>query len=808
MNYTEEAEASHLLSNRRPQEKAPDVLEKVEQDGNIINFISYNGVILRLEVLTDYILRFRYAPEGYFLKDFSYAIYKDFEGSFQKLEVLEEEKCWSVTTAAVKVCVKKRNMKTVVTDAATGVEINRDEKGFHWEEHPQYGGNIVMMSKTVQKGEHYFGLGDKPMQMNLRGKRLKLWGTDEYGFSKDRDPLYKNIPFYTGIHSDLAYGIFFDNSFKSYFDFASERKSASSFWAHGGEMNYYFIYGPTPLDVVERYSNLTGKPEMPPLWAFGFHQCKWSYYPEQVVRDVCNEFRRREIPCDAIYLDIDYMDGFRCFSWDKEKFPNPTKMISDLEEDGFKTVVIIDPGIKIDPSYSVFQEGFEKGYFCKRADGDFMKGKVWPGDCYFVDFTKPEAREWWAGLFKGLVAENGVKGVWNDMNEPAVFEVESKTFPSDVRHNYDGHPCSHRKAHNVYGMQMARATWHGVKRNSRPDRPFVITRSLYSGTQRYSASWTGDNIASWEHLAVANIQCQRMAISGHSFIGSDIGGFTEHPSSELFVRWIQLGLFHPMMRVHSSGDHGAQEPWSFSEEATAIVKKFIELRYKLLPYFYTTFWQNTKRGTPVLRPLAFVDHKDSNTLYRNDEFLYGDHICACPVQEPGATSRFMYLPRGEWYDYFTNEKRVGGREITAEADLEHMPIFARAGSVIPHNPLMQYTGEFKLEELTLNIYHGTTKTRSELYEDAGNGYEYQKGEYRLKTFTTLGNGKDLIIRQAYSGKFTPDYKVYKLKFVGLPFVPTKLWIDDVEAEAKFSQEDGFWATEVPESFDVVKISER
>ncbi len=792
---------------RRPQEYAPGVLEKVTKEGEYVFFKSYDGVILKVQIVTDYIIRFRFATEGFFLPDFSYALDKNFEGSFQKFELKEEENCWSIITAALKICVKKKNMKTVISDAVTGKEISRDEKGFHWEENQAYGGNIVMMSKTVQNGEHYFGLGDKATQMNMRGKRLELWGTDEYGFAKEKDPLYKNIPFFTGVHSNLAYGIFFDNSFRSYFDFASERKTASSFWAHGGEMNYYFIYGPKPMDVVERYSNLTGKPEMPPMWALGFHQCKWSYYPEKVVRDVCNEFREREIPCDAIYLDIDYMDGFRCFTWDNEKFPEPTKMVSELAEQGFKTVAIIDPGIKIDPSYPVFQEGFEKGYFCKRADGDYMKGKVWPGECYFVDFTKPEAREWWAGLFKGLVSENGIRGIWNDMNEPAVFEVESKTFPLDVRHDYDGNPCSHRKAHNVYGMQMARATFHGVKRNSRPNRPFVITRSMYSGTQRYSATWSGDNVASWEHLWLANIQCQRMAVSGHSFIGSDIGGFTGHPSSELFVRWVQLGVFHPMMRVHSSGDHGAQEPWSFSEDATRLAKKFIELRYKLLPYLYTTFWQNTTSGTPMIRPLAFVDNEDSSTLYRNDEFLYGDHVFVCPIVEPGATSRFLYLPKGNWYNYFSLEKTEGGKELSVKATLDEMPMFIRAGAVIPHYPIMQYTGQFKLEKLKLIIFHDTTKVRSELYEDAGDGYEYQKGIFNLKTFTQLGNSQEITVRQHNTGKFKPDYNTYEMHFVGLPFTPTKLFVDDEEVEAIFIQdpENGSYKVDVPTGFEVVKV---
>jgi alpha-glucosidase len=800
-------EKAFIPAQASSHEYFPDNVAGVERDGDRVFFTSSNGVILCVAVVTDHIIRFRYATEGYFQEDFSYALYKNFERHHNLLELKEEEECWSITTDVLKVCVKKRNLKTIISDRKTGLEINRDEKGFHWEDHPSYGGHIVQMSKVVQDGEHYFGLGDKAMPMNLRGRRVKLWGTDEYGYSAGTDPLYKNIPFYTSIHGGVAYGIFFDNTFKSFFDFASERKTTTSFWAHGGEMNYYFIYGPRPLEVVERYAGLTGKPELPPLWALGFHQCKWSYYPEQVVRDICNGFRERRIPCDAIYLDIDYMDGFRCFTWDEKRFPDPSKMIADFEEQGFKTVVIIDPGIKIDPEYPVFREGFEKGYFCKRADGDYMKGKVWPGDCYFVDFTNPGARQWWAGLFKELIAVQGVRGVWNDMNEPAVFEVASKTFPDDVRHDYDGHPCSHRKAHNVYGMQMARATYHGLKDHGRPRRPFVITRSMYSGAQRYSAAWTGDNIATWEHLWLANIQCQRMSISGHSFIGSDIGGFTEHPSSELFIRWMQLGVFHPMMRVHSSGDHGEQEPWSFSEEATDIARKFIELRYKLLPYLYTAFWQNATAGTPMLRPVAFLDATDLNALHRNEEFLYGDHLLVSPVAKQGAISQYMYLPRGNWYDFFSNNKVEGGREIQVNAALDSMPLFARAGAVIPLYPVMQYVGEHRLEQLTLRIYHEESRVRSTLYEDAGDGYAYKKGMLNVKTFTHSGNGGSSILRQHITGKFETEYDNYRLEFAGLPFTPSRLWIDEVEVDAVFElSAEGCYCVDVPKDFEEVKIS--
>ena len=641
------------------------------------------------------------------------------------------------------------------------------------------------MSKTAQPGESYYGLGDKPVDNNLKGKRFENWVTDSYAYGRDTDPIYKAIPFYTALHNKKAYGIFFDNTFRSFFDFCHERRNITSFWAHGGEMNYYFIYGPEMTEVVANYTDLTGKPHaLPPLWALGYHQCKWSYYPESNVKEIAAKFRELEIPCDAIYLDIDYMEGFRCFTWSKEYFPDPKRMVKELADDGFKTIVIIDPGIKIDMDYSVFKEGLDKDYFCKRADGPYMKGKVWPGECYFPDFTNPEVREWWSNLFKELIEDIGVKGVWNDMNEPAVMDVPGKTFPNDVRHDYEGNPCSHRKAHNVYGMQMARATYQGLKKFCYPKRPFVITRAAYSGTQRYTSSWTGDNVATWDHLNIANLQAQRMAMSGYSFVGSDIGGFAEQPNGELYARWIQLGIFHPFCRTHSSGDHGNQEPWAFGDTITSVVKKFIELRYQLLPYLYTAFWRYAEEGIPILKSLVLYDQDDPQTHYRNDEFMFGEKILVCPINGPNQKGRRMYIPRGLWYNFWTDDVVIGGQELWVDADLDSMPIFVKDGSIIPKYPIQQYVGEKTIDELLLDVYYKLGKEESEVYEDATDGYDYIKGRYSLRTFKLHGKKNELIIQQHKSGKFFTTYKTFKLSLHGLPFKISKVQIDNVEIQFK------------------------
>lgn len=757
----------------------PTKIVSFEHEVDSICFHTENSVILKVTVLRDSLIRFRFTTKGYFSNDFSYAVDKSHSHGYNFLEVSEVEEYYQIKTSKVKCRIQKIDMRLSIYDLEDNI-ILEDELGFHWEESYEYGGNIVKMSKASKDGECFYGLGDKATQLNLKGKRLENFATDQYAFQKDQEPLYKVVPFYIGLQNKQSYGIFFDNTFRTYFDFCHERRNVTSYWAEGGEMNYYFIYGPQMQDVVTTYTDLTGKPELPPLWALGYHQCKWSYYPESNLKEVAAKFRELKIPCDALYLDIDYMEGFRCFTWNKEYFPDPKRMVAELAEDGFKTVVIIDPGIKIDKEYAVYKEALEKDYFCKRADGPYMKGKVWPGECNFPDYTNPAVREWWAGLFKELISEIGVKGVWNDMNEPAVMEVPNKTFPMDVRHDYDGNPCSHRKAHNIYGTQMARATYHGVKRFAYPKRPFVITRSAYAGAQRYTSSWTGDNVATWEHLWIANIQVQRMSISGMGFTGSDIGGFAEQPSGELYARWIQLGVFHPFCRTHSSGDHGDQEPWAFDEEVIDITRKFVNLRYQLLPYLYTMFWQYIEEGIPMLKPLVYYDQEDIQTHYRNDEFVFGNQILVCPILEPNALGRRMYIPRGNWYNYWTNEKVKGGKEIWVDTKFDQIPIFVKAGAIIPKYPVQQYVGELEFDELTLDVYYKEGKEKSVVYEDAQDGYDYKKGRYSFLSFQATGKEKELIIQLHKEGKYDTNYTKYKINLIGLPFKVKMIEIDNVE----------------------------
>ncbi|WP_404478853.1 glycoside hydrolase family 31 protein [Sphingobacterium sp. ML3W] len=742
---------------------------------------------VEIKIVTDEIVRVRLAPQGTFLEDFSYALAKkDHRVSIHQCK--EEVDHYSVHTNTISCRINKSDFLISFSDRA-GKLFNADLAPMHWEESPDFGGYYVYSTKVAFENEAFYGLGDKATKLNLRGKRLKNWNSDTYAFAYDQDPLYKTIPFYIGLKDGEAYGIFFDNTFKTYFDFAAEDPGKTSFWSEGGELQYYYIHGPHIIDVIRRYHTLTGTHYLPPLWAIGYHQCRWSYYPEANVRKVAEEFRKRQIPCDAIYLDIDYMDGYRCFTWNKQYFPNPKKMIADLANEGFKTVVMIDPGIKVDENYWVFREGKENKYFCRRGDDYFMEGFVWPGRCQFPDFTNPEVRQWWGTLYQGLV-EDGVAGFWNDMNEPAVFG--RGTFPDDVRHQYDGHRGSHRKAHNVYGMQMVRATYDGLKKLYKNKRPFTITRAAYAGTQRYSSVWTGDNLASWEHLKLGTLQLQRLSTSGMSFCGTDIGGFTGEPDGELFTRWMQFGVFSPFMRVHSAGDTRDREPWSFGEDWEKINKKFIELRYKLLPYIYTCFWEQTKYGYPILRPISMVEQHIPTNWQREEEFCFGDKILVSPVLQPGQKSKIVYLPAGDWFYYFNNEVYVGGKEHTIATPLDEMPLFIRGGSVIPEYPVMQYTGEKKVEELQLNIYFSEGVHRSYVYSDHGDTFAYEQDIYLEKCFTLSGLKDSLSIKQTRDGLFTERYEEYKLQLIGLPFAVKKVKTDGIDTKIQKDEQGRYW----------------
>ncbi len=792
-------------SDEEDDDRKPDIISRYrpghiidhERKGQKFTFHTENRVKLQIQIHTPDIIQLRYFLEGDVQSDFSYAIDPDFQSEEVDISFIEEDRLFEISTPTLSCIITKKNMLVHFFDAE-GNMICEDEHGFYRRESLMKGISEIKVTKKAPKEDRYYGLGDKAYAQNLRGRAFENWNTDAYAYERGEDPLYRSIPFYAGLHQDRAYGIFLDNTYRTRFSFDRKENSISSFSAAGGVMNYYFINGPTLTEVSERFTRLTGKPEMPPMWALGYHQCRWSYYPESRVRHLASTFRKKQIPCDALYLDIDYMDEYRVFTWNNELFPNPAEMIRDLKEQGFKTIVMIDPGVKVDDDYPVYTEGRDNRYFCTRPDGEMIIAPVWPSKCAFPDFTHPDVRDWWGDLYEDLMQEKLVSGIWNDMNEPAVFEIEAKTFPEHVRHHFDGHPCSHKKAHNIYGMQMARASLEGIKKHNPDKRPFLLTRANFAGGQRYAALWTGDNIATWDHLKLANEQSQRLSISGYSFVGSDVGGFVENPSPELFSRWLQLAIFHPLFRNHTMGynvDGAAavkkeevelrkaqsdldQEPWVFGERFTDINRSIIELRYRLLHYLYTAFFNYVQHGTPIIRPLGFYDQTDEKALEENDAFMFGDHILVSPVLEKGAEEVETYLPKGIWYDFRSGECLKGKQTHKIDAPPSEIPFFVRAGTVLPLREVMQYTQERDPKLLELNVYAGTSSNEAgQLYEDAEEGYNYKKGDYRLTSYNIENSENNLTITASREGKFKPKYDTVLLNIIGLSFEPDSLTID-------------------------------
>ncbi len=743
-------------------------------------FQSNSKVALMIELAGEGIFKIRYANDGIFTPNFSYAIDPNYETTIPASTLVEKKSYFIIQSDAGSCRISKKDMSLSFYDEEDKL-LNKDATPYYAKSTLKKGITIQRITKSVTKGEFFYGLGDKTGAPNLRGQKYENWTTDSFAYGAGTDPIYRSIPFYYGLKNGQAYGLFLDNSNRSFFDFDSKKKGELTIETDGGVMQYYFFFGPSLLDVSEKYMTLTGAAPLPPMWSLGFHQCRWSYFPEQRARTVAAEFRKRKIPCDAIYLDIDYMDKYKCFTWNERAFPKFERLPKDLAKAGFKLIVMIDPGLKADTDYPIFEEALRNDYLCKRSDGTLYKGPVWPGLCGFPDFTHPEVRNWWGQQYHHFYKTLGIGGFWNDMNEPAVFYINNKTMPNDVLHDHDGFPTNHKNAHNIYGMQMARASYEGLLDLDKNRRPFLLGRATFSGGQRYSAIWTGDNVANWAHLKLANRQVQRLNISGFVFSGSDIGGFVDVPSGELFVRWLQLGAFHPFYRVHSmgnniEGDAAAdlekvlkmdalerkdQEPWSYGEPYTQLAKEAIELRYRLLPYLYTAFWKHQHTGSPIVLPMSFYDQTDPNCLKNNDQFIYGNDLLIAPVLRKGQKTMSVYLPKGTWFDFYTGKKYEGKQSVRIKTSLDTIPIFAKAGSVIPEYPVMQFTGEFPIEILTVKVFVGNGV--SLLYEDTGDGY----GDGLLQQFYLSENGNKFLITRKQKGKFKPAYKLIKMQIFGL-----------------------------------------
>ena len=606
-------------------------------------------------------------------------------------------------------------------------------------------GDGVWLAKQLRPAQRCFGLGEKVGWLDRRGRRWVMWNRDTLPHLPDSDPLYQSIPFLIVEEQGRFFGLFFPNTHRQHFDLGASRPDRMVFSAEGGRLDYFFIAGPALADVVARYTELTGRAPLPPRWALGFHQSRWGYRSASQVREVAARLRERRIPCDAIYLDLDYMDGFRVFTWHPARFPDPAGLTRELHGQGFRVVAIVDPGVKVEEEYPVYREGRRRNAFCRTASGEEFRGRVWPGITVWPDFARPDVRQWWAEQHRELL-DVGVDGIWNDMNEPANFLDERTTGtleptvmhgPDDERPPQERRRMAHGEVHNVYGLLMSQAAYEAQLRH-RPDRrPFVLTRAGFAGIQRYAAVWTGDNSSWWEHLALMVPQLLNMGLCGLALVGADVGGFTGECTGELMARWTQAAAFVPFFRNHSSMYSPPQEVWRFGEQVEAICRRFIELRYRLLPYLYTLMWEAATTGAPPMRPLFWHYPDDPATYGVQDAFLLGPHLLVAPVTQPQAPFRAVYLPDGEWVYWFRPLHCLGPGPTAVATPLEELPLWVKAAAPVPMGPAVQHTGELRGDgrlavhvALPLRRWAGDEWTW--LYEDDGETFAYRQGEFALR----------------------------------------------------------------------------
>ena len=520
---------------------------------------------------------------------------------------------------------------------------------------------------------------------------------------------------------------------------------------------------------------MIGRIPLPPLWSLGFQQSRWSYFPEARVREIARTFREKHIPADVIYLDIDYQRGNRVFTIDRERFPHFEQMIHDLRaakaftpspspictSSRNRATAIYDAGKKLDA-------------FVKNPDGTEFADKVWPGLSVFPDFTLTRVRDWWGSLYKDFVGM-GIAGFWNDMNEPAVLDRPDKTMNLDVRHRLDdGTSLDHRAIHNIFGMQNVRATYDGLRKLQPDERPFVLTRAAYAGTQRYAATWTGDNTSTWNHMSMSVPMLLSMGISGYPLAGADVGGFIGSPPPDLLTRWLELGTFYPIDRDHTSIGTADQEPWVHGPEHEAIRKRYIELRYRLLPYIYTGMEETARTGLPLMRPifLEYPNEKDFDA--ENREFLFGRDLLVAPVLTETMDDIEDQFPAGEWYDFWTGAKFTNAKKPKRHLDLDQLPLYARAGAIIPEQPLIQNTTEIPDGPLELRVYPGSDCSGS-IYLDDGHTYGYEKNQFARVTYSCQATADAIAVKsQAREGSFTPWWKQIEVEIFGAPHAPKEV----------------------------------
>lgn len=718
-------------------------------------------------------------------------------------------------------------LRLTITDHLGNV-IQKDASPVHWT------GTQFSISKESTFSDHFFGLGDKPGPLDRSGEAFTMWNTDAFLWQESTDPIYKTIPFFLKLSHGRALGVFLDNTWRTNFDFGRADATRYTFGAVDGPLDYYLIYGPEPKQVVTGWSWLTGPTPLPPIWALGFQQSRYTYFPESQLREIASRLRKDQIPSDVLWLDIDFQLDNRPFTVNEQAFPDFTSMVKDLSRQHFKLVVITDLHIARQSGigYSPYDSGTAGDEFIKNSDGSTYVGRVWPGPAVFPDFTRSQTRQWWGTLYKPFIDE-GVAGFWNDMNEPSVFDGPGKTMPLEVQHRIDEpgfrkRTATHREIHNVYGMQNSRATYEGELSLRPSERPFVMTRATYAGGQRYSATWTGDNSSTWNHLRMTVPQILNLGLSGFSLSGADVGGFAGSPSPDLLTKWIEFSAFQPIDRDHSAKGTRMHEVWVDTPEQESIRRRFIEERYRLMPYLYTVAEEGSRDGLPINRalflefPYANEDGTPFDLTAGGTEFLVGSHILVAPGPFPEEIEPYtIHLPPGTWYDYWTGQQFIRGqatgtlnledpavvaaqKELRVTPKLDELPVYVRGGSILPIAPVTQSTAEIPDGPLTLRVYPPAQgmnipgeSCEGEVYADDGHTFAFRQGEFARIHFSCSrgANGSINVRIGGQHGSWNPWWHQYRVVVVG--WTPKAATASADGQAIPLTQQDGLWGVTVP-----------
>ncbi len=613
-------------------------------------------------------------------------------------------------------------------------------------------GGLTTVTVGRTPGDSVYGTGLVPGPLERTGRRTRLFNTDAFGWGDNAPSLYQSHPWVLMVHADgSATGVHFDTTFPAWIEVTD---TAIEVEVQGNQpalpVPVYLIDRPTPEGVLQGLADLTGLPFLPPLWSLGYHQSRYSYDPDDRVLEIAGEFRDRDLPADVIWLDIDYMDGFRAFTWDPVDFPDPGGLDASLDAMGFQTIAIVDPHIKVDPGYTVYQSGQANDVWVVRADGVTpYTGDVWPGLSAFPDYTRADVRAWWASWYPEFVAD-GIDGIWNDMNEPAVFNSPGGTMPLSNIHRADpelGGIDSHARYHNVYGMLMARATREGLLLARPNERPFVLTRANHLGGHRYAATWTGDNSSDWYHLDVSIQNVLNLGLSGQPNAGPDIGGFVGANSGEHFARWMGFGALLPFARGHTGTGNPDKEPWVFGDDIEQQNRIALQRRYRLLPHIYTLFEEAHRTGVPVARPLFFADPSDPALRTLDDAFLLGDSVVVSAATSPGAQPERPPLAGPLYrFGFPATEDAAAASDICVPNQPD---LYLRAGHIVPTGPILQHTADGYLSELTLLVaLDEDGQATGTLYEDDGLTFDYRQGDFLRTTYRAVRTGDTVTLSVA------------------------------------------------------------